>query len=300
MTEFQLACQQLKPLIGRARYKSGYLAAELLKLDSRHECILLIPRAGGKTTIGTWSGLSENGALGGWLDEAGQSDRELVRNIIGMLKVRRTMRAQFPNYNPKITLRPETWDRINGSFYYLEPHNVAQLEFPQSVFHRALAGEGATIDALSHFNNTWLKSFCDSSGRLYPGLAYDALAETCTLAEQTDSMQGAKGKGSGAACARFVAAQKDVDYWLTFLASDGPSVPLERVLLRIRQARRKNRLSQLPFGLTSPKFVTYCEHAGIWKLNHKRHICPAPPYLIGASFLRASLTDDAFARMLRK
>ncbi len=304
-TEFQLACQQLRPLLVEARYKSGYHAAGLLNLAGRHETILLMPRAGGKTTLGTWSDLGEHGPLsttGGWLDERpDQLPRELVRNILGMLKVRRTMRAQFPDYSPKVTLRPETWDRIKGKFYWLEPHNIAQLEFPQSAFYKSLAEAGASVDALAHFNPTWLKNFCDASGRLYPGLAFDALAETCARAETTDAIATAKAYGTNTACARFVAAQKDVDYWLTFMAADPrDSIPLERVLLRIRQARTKNRTRQLPFGLTGPKFVRYCEYAGIWKVNHMRHVVLAPPYATGAYFLKASLTDDAYARMLRE
>ena len=312
MTEFHKACEQLKPLVGIAKANSPSIANRLLKLDSRYEKILLMPRASGKTTIGEWSRFAEHTPTsmeGGWLDEqVGNDERELVRTIMGMLRIHREMREQFPNYNPKITLRPETWARIKGNFYFLEPQHVAHLEFPHHAFYSALTEAGATPEALTHFLPGWIKTFTDSRGCIYPGLAFDALAETCLQAEKTDAVATAKWKGAALACSRFVAAQKDVDYWLTYMspgdkstiASGNLTIPVDRVLLRIRQARRDSEHSQLPFKLSGPGFITYCEHAGIWKVNSTKYARLALPYAIGASFLRARLTDDAFARMLRE
>lgn len=307
--EFFAACEQLEPLIPKARDFATIHAEKLLSLSSRHERIFLMPRYGGKTRIGQASVFGQHEPLsltGGWLDEEPQ-DRDdlskLRRTTLGMLKLHREQRAQFPQYNPKITLRPETWDRIKNVFYWLGSHQIAQLAFPFESFYGALAEVGATPDALAQFPVAWLKTFCDAAGRLYPGLAFDALEATTKQAARTNQMTTAKWLGAAMACSRFVEAQDDVAYWLVFMSPGDRAtitgrpftLPVERFKTRIRQGRATGR--QPPFGLTSTQFLRYGQIAGIWK-THKQYVRFATPYSIGASYLKARLTDEAVRRML--
>lgn len=309
--EFRASCEQIQPYIAAARNRiSPQLAADLLQLQLRHESILLMPRGGGKTRIGQCSAFGRDlpiGETGGWLDEDGQDAATLTRLVTAMLKLHREQRATLPHYNPKITLRPETWDRIKSRLFWVEPHQVAQIEFPKAAFYSALVIEGACRDSIGAFPPAWLESCCDSSGRLLPGLAFDALERTVALAERSESY--AKWRGYAEACADLVAAQTDVSYWLTFMAAGDSSIymrgrrlsiPLERALLRIRQARRAKQGIKLPHGLTASGFVRYCEVAGIWRVTAKKYVEFSRPYAVGTSFLKARLTTAAFEDMLRE
>lgn len=300
MTEFQDACEHIKPLIPAVRSNSR-LASALLQLDTRFESIMLMPRRSGKSTLTEAYALNDQ-----WLIEDKQSDGELVRQIIGMLKIRRTMRGQFPNYRPRILLRPETWWRLNGNFHWLTPEHIAHLEYPKQAFYSALGAAGVAPDAMAHFGPKWLETFCDAAGRLYPGLALDALEHTVTVSETILAVPTAKAMGAAKACAEFVRTQADIAPFLlqlvpgdkVSLTTSKFSVPYDRAMLRIRQLRRLG-LTQLPYKLTGPQYLEYGQYAGIWSFSAVKYLKLATPYVIGASSLKASLTDDAVSRMLR-
>lgn len=309
-SEFHTACAQLEPLIDRARSVAAVHAERLLQPATRFERILLMPRYGGKTSIGAVSPFGQDAPLsvdGGWLDEVpGMTFPQLAKTAMGMLKMERTAREQFPNYKPKITMRPETWDAIKTRFHWLEPHFVANLAFPQHAFYSALVEAGATPDALMHFNPTWLKTFQDAAGRLYPGLAFEALRLTCLKARTITAVQTCKWQGAAEACADFVQAQPDICYWLAFMVHGDRStitgakftLPDDRLLLRIRQARRHDPTRDLPYGLNGPGFARWGLVAGIWARSApSKYYVLAHPYSIGASFLKARLTEDAFRNM---
>lgn len=308
--EFRAACEQLKPLIKQARTLSPHLAAEQLALHNRFETILLMPRAGGKTTVGLASKFGSDGPIqqsGGWLDDGGHfTDNEMARLIMGMLKLKREQRSTLPDYNPKITLRPETWHRLQPSFHWLHSSHVAQIEFPKSVFYQALLKVGATPDALAHFPRAWLERSCDCSGRLLPGLAFDVLERTVDLHLAGLSASYAIWRGYAEAAAAHVKAQTDLCYWLAYMAAGDAQVYTrgrkftllrERALLRIRQARKCTN-ERLPHGLSAPQFIKHCEVAGVWKPTSRGYLAFSTPYAIGTHFLKASLTDAAFQRML--
>lgn len=311
MSEFHMACEQLSPLIPRAREIAAVHAERLLQPTTRYEHVLVMPRFGGKTSIMRASPFAAREPLslnGGWLDETSASSRpELRRTISGMLRVYRESREQFPNYRPKITLRPETWAELIASMPWVERHIVAHLAFPQEAFYSALREAGATPDALAQFNSKWLSMFCDAGGRLYPGLAFEALQRICLLAPSTPAVRTCRYQGAAEACAEFVLAQPDISYWVTFMVPDDLatlqgrvrfSIPIDRFLRRIRQARRKDPTRELPHGLSAPQFAEWGMHAGIWsRLSPRAYYAFAFPYSIGASFLKARLTDDAFRRM---
>lgn len=308
--EFHMACAQLLPLIPEARKVAAIHAERLLQPATRFERILLMPRYGGKTSIGAVSAFGQDQPLstnGGWLDETPDlAHTYLAKTTLGMLKMYRTMRPQFPRYSPKITMRPETWDAIKKRFHWLEPHFIANLAFPQQAFYSALAEVGATSEQLEHFNLTWLKTFHDAAGRLYPGLAFDALERTCEKARTTPGVPSCKWQGAAEACAKFFEGQRDIRYWVGHMVPDDRAtiagakflIPVDRFQLRLRQARRKDPLSQLPFGLNGPQFARWGTIAGIWtRLGRSQYYTFALPYSIGASFLKARLTEDAFRNM---
>lgn len=311
MEEFRAACEQLHPLIKLARTISPKIAADTLALHKRHETIFLMPRAGGKTAIGLQSAFGQDHpiqATGGWLDEdtTVMTDNELVRLITAMLKLKREQRATLPEYNPKIFLRPETWHRIKARFHWLHPSNLAEIEFPLPAFYAALLRAGATTDALAHFPRAWLMRCCDSSGRLLPGLAFDALERTIAQHLAGLSANHAIWRGYAEAAAEHVRAQPDIRYWLTFMAAGDKqiymrgakwSIPVSRALLRIRQARKCTK-ERIFGGLSAPQFIKHCEVAGVWKRNSRGYLAFSTPYGVGTHFLKASLTDAAFQRML--
>lgn len=308
--EFRAVCEQLKPLIKLARALSPQMAADKLKLHLRHETILLMPRQGGKTEIGGWSAFGQDTPIcehGGWLDEhPGMLDADLVRLITAMLKLKREQRATLPEYNPKIFLRPETWDRIVSRFHWLHPSNVAQIEFPKPIFYEAFFRSGATPDAMLHFPKEWLARCCDSSGRLLPGLAFEAMERTIDQHLAGLSANYATWRGYAEAAAEHLKSQPDLSYWLAYLAAGDKqvfmggaklSIAKDRALLRLRQARRAGQ-EKIMYGLSTPGFIRHCEAAGVWKRNSRGYLAYSTPYAIGSSFLKSSLTDAAFQRML--
>lgn len=307
-----MACEQLSPLIQRAREVAASRAERLLQPSERFERILLMPRQGGKSTIGRVAPFANDGPLsmtGGWLDEGQQTRAELTRTIMGMLRIHREQRYEFPKYNPKITLRPETWDAIKGRFYWMGEHEVAHLAFPREAFYDALTEAGATPDALLQFGPTWLRTFNDIAGRLYPGLAFDALQRICEKAKTIEAKQTCKWQGAAEACAAFVQAQGDVCYWLTYMVPDDRAtitggkfgLPEERFVRRIRQAQRHDPTRKLPFKMTAPQFIRWGNVAGIWaRTSGIPSYAIALPYSIGASYLKARLTDAAFSHMSKE
>ncbi len=306
-SEFHLACQQLKPIVDAAAASSAAMAASMLEYHKRFETIFLMPRSGGKTEIGRHSKFGFDGMLspaGGWLDEQRDCDLPtLARHIGGMMKLKREQRSAFPDYNPKIFLRPETWDIIKGRLHHVQPHEIASTEFPKEVFYRALAAGGATPDALAQFDQTWLKNCYDAAGRLLPGLAFSALKHTIEESEKTDSMALAKWRGYATASSQLVSAQTDILHWFyamapvdknVYMSGHLLTVPYDRMLLRVRQGQRTRKL---PYDLTASGFIRFCEVAGMWK-RHKGYVKWARPYAVGTTYLKACLTEAALQRML--
>jgi hypothetical protein len=272
-----------------------------------------MPRQGGKSAIGAVAFPGQDGRAlsfdGGWLDESqAESERELERSVIGLMRVLRNSREMFPKFNPRVTMRPETWDRIKGNMRGVETHLVAHLAFPREAFYSSLLKAGASVDALAHFGQAWLDSCCDAQNRLYPGMAFDALRLTCgySLAGQGERM--AKWRGIAEAAKTVVLLQPDLAPWLArFVRGDKFTVtgrqfslPYERALIRIHQARRSQPPLELPLNLSRDEFIRYGEHAGIWRVNNRKHIVFAPPYSVGMSLIHTTLTDAAISRMLRE
>ncbi len=316
--EFALLCRETAPLLAGASARAPVLAAQRLNLAVRHENLFLGTRSGGKSSICAHSPFGRDPTIcerGGFFDpdSAAQSDRylhEIQRVMLSMFRQQRIQRNSLPLYRPKIFLRPETWWRIENSFLWVPKQSIAEMSFPKQSIYDALTEAGVSAEAQAFFSPQWLEYFCDATGKLMPGLAFDAMQRTVQLGIAPDPKTNAlekmwsqaKWKGAARACAAFVEQQKDVAYWLVFMAPDEKSiymrkgfftVPYERMIIRLRQARVADRARKLPFGLTGPEFIQYMRAAGICTMTKFKYLHFAMPYAIGASYLKHVLTTAA-------
>jgi hypothetical protein len=309
--EFRAICSSLAPLVQQARELSVTLAAEQLALDRRHETIFVATRSTGKTAIGRASKFGSDPTIcevGGYFDaQGGETLRALEKTLAAMLKVYREQRAIMPKYRPKIFLRSETWAQLKPRFHWVDQHQVAEIEFPRNLFYQALQHLGAPDAALAFFGPAWLEGCQDSTGRLLPGLAFDALEHAIGQPELRGT--SAKWQGHAHAAAKHIQSQPDLAFWLPYLAPADKhvyshdaklTIPLERTLERIRSGRQARQIPELPYGMTGPQFVKHLEHAGVWHQNNKKFLEWARPYAVGATFLKSNLTADALRRMLQE
>lgn len=305
--EFKAACANIAAALPEARRLAPCLAEEYLKLSTRNEIVFLGTRGCGKSSVASFASFGQDLPIqerGGFLDYKDQDLRDFGRLLRAMVRLQADQKVTLPEYKPKVFMRPEIWEMVKFRVRWLPGFQVAAFDFPQHILYEALERSGATRDSLALFGPVWMQQCYDATDRLLPGFAFDAMAETVARAEL--GKEEAVWKGYATAAANFVQSYQDIAPTLTAIAPADTriyrrgaqlSVSLDKKLLALRKARAFFGVVP-PHKLTAPKFVHYCEQAGIWRSNHHKTLTWATPYAVGASILKMRLTTDGLRRML--